>query len=697
MSRIIRIPDQAPRPEEVSEPQESPYVLELNEPKKTPHKRCTDIIPPEREEIEIRVIAEKPRPKFFRRQELLRMGAVATVIVLALNLGQVYFKAQEAKDRVLDAAYAGYETLLDIDTSDLEESNSAFEQAVLQFTIAENLVWYLTDDERGLITSNKYTKTLDSLLNTGSAVSSAGSLFSQFAQEVTEVTGGLFQEGSEGKESLTQALNEAYTAYLVPAQEELKRAEIYLQEVDFKILPDEYEEQAQLATTQIAEINAFLEKLTQNFPTVLQLLGDELPQSYMILLENNSELRPGGGFIGSFLTLDLNDGYIDNMKFHDIYEWDGPFNEYIEPPVEEISYLTCCWGLRDANYSPDYAVSSEAVTWLFEREGGHTIDHVLMVDLSFVRDILEAIGPIYIENLGELNSENFELVVSYIVESKLSGIENPKAILEDIIPAVQEKLLSGENIIAVVEALINNAKSKHLAAYSANENHQDLWRNLGLDAEAYTPGPNEDYLMVTVSGIGGNKTDFYTLQNINHQTLLSKDGSILDKITITRNHTYNENTAAWQRDVLESFGFAAPEGDVENILGEGDNVAGIRIYIPQEAQFLASSEEVEILYDEDLGLPYFYFILTTPPGEESQIEITYTLPFSLEFEPVDDYFLYVDKQPGLSNTTFTKEIVAPNLNNYALYPEDLEEQEDLSWHFETSLDSNLHLGGVFGP
>jgi hypothetical protein len=78
------------------------------------------------------------------------------------------------------------------------------------------------------------------------------------------------------------------------------------------------------------------------------------------------------------------------------------------------------------------------------------------------------------------------------------------------------------------------------------------------------------------------------------------------------------------------------------------------------------------------------------------VGLTYTLPFSLTFEPVDDYFLYVEKQPGLDNTVITKEIIAPNLNNNALYPEgELTEQADLSYKFEAELDRSFHLGGVF--
>jgi len=68
----------------------------------------------------------------------------------------------------------------------------------------------------------------------------------------------------------------------------------------------------------------------------------------------------------------------------------------------------------------------------------------------------------------------------------------------------------------------------------------------------------------------------------------------------------------------------------------------------------------------------------------------------MTLDPVDDYFLYVETQPGTINTTFTKEIIAPNLNNNSLYPqEELTEQADLSYKMQTDLDHVIHLGGVF--
>ncbi len=680
------------------QPQSSPHVLKLENPSKISNKKkFTDVIDPEQEKAAAKIIPKKKKQSLLAKSELLRMSAIAITIVLLLNIAQMGSKAMTTKDATLDAAYAGVENLMEVDPNDMERTGEAFESALIQFEIAEETIWYLTDQEGGIMDSNKHLKTATNLLDAGESISSAGQLFAYFVSDVKDAAENLFEDIGKGKPSITEALNSAYTSYLLEAHGELKKAQSHLEEIDIDVLPDEYQANVEFAIDQLTTLNSFLEKLSLNFPLILELLGDKYPQKYMILFENNSELRPGGGFIGSFLIVDLNDGYIENMEFHDVYEYDGQFNEYIEPPVEEIAYLTCCWGLRDANYSPDYAVSSEATAWFFEKEGGPTVDHVMMVDLDFVSGIIDAVGPLYVESLGgELTGDNFELVISYIVESKLRGIEDPKSVLEDVIPVVKEEITKPENLFAVIGELLYAAEAKHVAGYSLDEDLQEFWRGMDIDGELYLPGEEEDYLLVTTSGIGGNKTDRYVYQNIEHKTLISQDGSLLNKLTITREHVWDEDVHAWQIETLQSFGFEEISDTVQNILGAGTNVAGIRVYVPDGSELLTGPEDVQVLYDEDLGLNYFYAVMSTDPGAESEVEITYSLPFKLMLDPVDDYFLYVETQPGMINTTFTKEIVAPNVNNHALYPEgELVEKTDLSYRLETDLDSKLHLGGVF--
>src|SRR3990167_10266618 len=110
--------------------------------------------------------------------------------------------------------------------------------------------------------------------------------------------------------------------------------------------------------------------LTQETRTDLEtviLLSDSLlhtegeEKTFLILFQNNLELRPGGGFIGSFGILKVRDGSIPDFSVHDTGNFDGRIPSTTPPPYPMRETLRIdSWKLRDSNYSPDFR---ENATW----------------------------------------------------------------------------------------------------------------------------------------------------------------------------------------------------------------------------------------------------------------------------------------------------------------------------------------------
>src|SRR3990167_4553646 len=72
---------------------------------------------------------------------------------------------------------------------------------------------------------------------------------------------------------------------------------------------------------------------------------------YLILLQNQMELRPTGGFLGSYAVAKIKNGKLVDVSVQDIYEPDGRVTEHIEPPepIQEAFQLGTL-RLRDANW-----------------------------------------------------------------------------------------------------------------------------------------------------------------------------------------------------------------------------------------------------------------------------------------------------------------------------------------------------------
>src|SRR5258706_15817855 len=58
------------------------------------------------------------------------------------------------------------------------------------------------------------------------------------------------------------------------------------------------------------------------------LLGMKNKKTYLLLFQNNAELRPGGGFIGSYGLAVINKGKLQQLTIHNTYDADGQLKKH---------------------------------------------------------------------------------------------------------------------------------------------------------------------------------------------------------------------------------------------------------------------------------------------------------------------------------------------------------------------------------
>src|SRR3989339_799247 len=97
---------------------------------------------------------------------------------------------------------------------------------------------------------------------------------------------------------------------------------------------------------------AKLKKIAFYLPSLMAQKGEK---KYLLLFANNMELRPGGGFIGSYGILTLKDLTFEGIEVYDVYDADGQLTAHIKPPDAIRDYLAQPhWFLRDSAFSPDF-------------------------------------------------------------------------------------------------------------------------------------------------------------------------------------------------------------------------------------------------------------------------------------------------------------------------------------------------------
>ena len=452
----------------------------------------------------------------------------------------------------------------------------------------------------------------------------------------------------------------------------------------------------------LTQLLDLLDELKKRVPAVLAMLGDRYPHRYLVLFQNNTESRPTGGFIGSFMLIDVNDGYITKADFHDVYAYDGQLNEHIPAP-EEIAELTTNWRMRDSNFSPDFSVSAKQAAWFLEKEGGPGVDTVIAINQSLLGDLLSITGPVDVDGLdAQLDASNYNTVLTYIVESKLEGETTPKKILDKVIPQLQQKLSDDaqfKNILAIISKEI---QQKNIVAWSKDDNIQHFFNEVGLSAEVAATPDDEDYFSLSSINIGGNKSDLYLQTKIYHETSIKKDGTINNIVTIERTHTWDPSVLLRWRDQLAPFGFTDIPEWIQNILGRGNNKSVLKLYVPEGSELVSTlgieMDDVTIGYEESIDKGYFYFTNEVAPQNTSRVMLTYKLPYKLDLGVADEYRLTVQKQPGLINDVkFIKQIFSDSrVVNYRTYPEEIMYAKGDTIKYETALIGDQHFASLWG-
>lgn len=617
-----------------------------------------------------------------------RLGAAGLMILIFINFFNILAGGERFKNVLVSSASSGVSNFLEGvhqgGAANLDGAETEFLQAQGHFNKALEKISFLRTSS--VLGENRDLNSLQHLLTAGQSISAAGRLFSSSAANLQHwpdlflaanrqlILGGndssadqqqpAGQEAAAGQQLTVESLTDRLSRDLEnvnQAIEKLAEANSHLSMVDTNTLPVQYREGVEQIRVSLNGLEDFLRGISGHFPAILELLGDRYPHRYLILLQNDTESRPTGGFIGSLMIVDVNDGVITRADFHDVYQYDGQLHEPIEAP-EDIAMITDEWRLRDSNYSPDFALSAEKAAWFLQKSKGPSVDTVIAVNQSAVADLLAAIGPLSIPELqSELDANNFQLVLSYLVESKYYGEDNPKVIVSRVVEAFKNKIMGLTDPQPLLDALLAEIRDQKILFYSRDVEVQQLFEKLHLTPHQTRTAEREDFLQVITTSIGGNKSDQYVRQDLKHTTYIDHSGLLVDELSVTRSHQWTAAELDRWQTILKKFGFTSLPDHYQSILGSGANRSAVKVYVPFGAVLEHAAgidpEQVLTRHDPELNKTYFLFFMDVAAGQSAKVVLRYRLPWQLSLYPADIYRFSAQKQLSLFHSTLTKAIV----------------------------------------
>lgn len=381
------------------------------------------------------------------------------------------------------------------------------------------------------------------------------------------------------------------------------------------------------AKNKLLNLYNYLDLVVKNYDSILSLLWEYSEKKYLILFQNNDEIRSTWGFIGSLWFITVQKWEVVNIETKDIYAVEWQINKkYIEKenPPEWINKITETFWLRDSNYYISYSASSNKIKE-FLSYADINIDWIIYINQNVILDLIDSVWWVNSKILDkEINKDNFSLIISTLVEAKVfkEGILwTPKQILFDFWYELLENIKTKWNYNDIANIFLKHIKSRDIVFYSfdteANNVLWRLWLNWYFDFNSTL-----DYNYPVFTNIWWNKTDRYINYNFN-KSIYSVDNSCdyNVKLEILKSHHFSKIEDDKVSDLLDSY-WVTDKTDILNIQWRGDNYSYTRIVLPKDIE-LELKEWWNLYKYDDFNVLELYIL--TRKLETSKTIINYKL------------------------------------------------------------------------
>jgi len=382
----------------------------------------------------------------------------------------------------------------------------------------------------------------------------------------------------------------------------------------------------------------YIDKAMPLITSMPDILGFPEKTNYLFIFQNNDEIRPSGGFVGSYAVMQADNAKFKTILTADSYHLDMPVRNTLDTEANSIlkKYLkTEKMFFRDANWSPDWQVSAQNLDYVYkkileawpedkEMPFNENFDYIIGITPDLVEALLEITGAIEVE--GKIyNSQNFQAQLQKQVEIDYidQGISSweRKSTISYILKEIETRLLNLKmtDWPEVFYTLVEEAEKKNVLIYAQDQYSQEIIENMGWSGKVQTNV--DDYIMVVDANMAALKTDALISRDLNYNLNIDEDY----RSHLNLNYRHQGKEINWRTSKYHSYS---------------------RIYLPINSTDIRAegftTDSLNIYKDEGLNKMVVAGYFTVNLDSQKEIDIYY----NNEISDANDYKLYLQKQPG---------------------------------------------------
>lgn len=391
-------------------------------------------------------------------------------------------------------------------------------------------------------------------------------------------------------------------------------------------------------------VTAFMEfrPVLEQIPELAGGKGER--KKYLILFQNDNELRPTGGFLTAYAVIYIENGKVTPEKSDDIYQLDQKFTKRVAIPESLGKYLTTerYWNLRDMNISPDFKLSMEQFFENYQTVRGEPtdIDGIIAVDTQVLTDLLTALGPVQVPGYGTFSAEPDNRCdgcaqVVYALSEIITRPtpyhrEDRKGILGPLMQSTLQKAYSApkEKWPELFQYMWKDMEAKHIQMYFMDEEAQTAAETVNA-AGRLEQSESGDFLAIVNANLGGAKSNLFVNYDVKQEVMVPEDGRLEKTVEITYRNTRKADNCNLEAGLL----------CLNSTLRDWT-----RLYVPAGAEIVkAQGFTAEPTVYEEQGFSVIDGFFTLEPLGVAKLKITYTIPY----EDMETYKATLWKQGGI--------------------------------------------------
>ncbi|PZF62497.1 hypothetical protein DEI92_03190 [Curtobacterium sp. MCBD17_034] len=355
------------------------------------------------------------------------------------------------------------------------------------------------------------------------------------------------------------------------------------------------------------------------------MLGAAGPKRYLLLFENNAELRSGGGIPGAVALLHTDDGAISLERQASSSDFPKAASPVLPLPVDAQGLYGAITGeyIQDVTLTPRFSTSAKLVRAMWKQKYGEDVDGVLSLDPVTLGYILKATGPVTLPTGDTLSSSNaVPLLLSQVYARYPDNAEQDEFFAAAAV-GVFEKIATGAfDPSALVAALTRGADEGRVKLWSEDAHQEQIVKQTPVSGALPASDDSTARFGVYLNDATGAKMDYYLTKQIAVGSKVCRaDGRPTWTVQVTLKNTAPADAAtSLPRYVTGGGDFGVSPGNV------GTNVA---IYAPRTGVFLSASQDGKAASPQtalDGRYPVVQIPTLLSPGQSTTLTVQFLGP-----------------------------------------------------------------------